>query len=99
MVREYIEIQAADSLEALIERLTQVSQSIPADAKPERVSLRGDDNFGRHILVTYLRPERPDELAAPVRAREFADAWRRDSGLDPSLISSRDGQNACEGQP
>lgn len=94
MVREYVEIQAADSLEALIERLAEAKQSIPPDAKPEQVSLRGDDNFGRHILVTYLRPERPDELAAAVRAKEFADAWRRDSGLDPSLASSRDGQNA-----
>lgn len=99
MVREYIEIQAGDSLEALIERLNEVKQSIPPDARPEQVSLRGDDVFGRHILVTYLRPERPDELAAPIRAREFADAWRRKSGVDTCLPSSEDRQNACQGQP
>ncbi len=95
MVREYIEIQALDSLEALIERLAEVKQSIPPDAKPERVSLRGDDNFGRHILVTYLRPERPEELAAPIRAREFAAAWRREEGLDPCFPTSKDLRNDC----
>ena len=99
MVREYIEIQAADSLEALIERLAEVKRGIPPDARPEQVSLRGDDNFGRHILVTYLRPERPDELAAPIRAREFADAWRRNSGVDSCPPSSEDRRNACRTQP
>ncbi len=94
MVREYIEIQAADSLQALIERLAEVKQSIPPDARPEQVSLRGDDVFGRHILVTYLRPERPDELAAPARALEFADAWRRSSDAGTRLPPSKDRQNA-----
>lgn len=99
MVREYIEIQPPHSLETLIERLAEVKRSIPTDARPEQVSLRGDDVFGRHILVTYLRPERPDELAAPIRAREFADAWRRSSGVDPSLPSSEDRGNARRSRP
>lgn len=98
MVREYIEIQAPDSLETLIERLAEVKRSIPADSRPEQVSLRGDDVFGRHILVTYLRPERADELAAPIRAREFADAWRRRSAVEP-ILPSEDRRNARRSQP
>ena len=75
MVREYIEIGACDSVEALIRRLAEVKRSMPPGAGPEQVQLRGDDNFGRHILVTYLRPERSEELEAARRAGEFAASW------------------------
>jgi hypothetical protein len=94
MVREYIEIKPPDSLETLIERLAEVKASIPPDARPEQVSLRGDDVFGRHILVTYLRPERPEELAVPVRARKFAAAWRRGVNKAPRRTPSRTGRSA-----
>lgn len=77
MVREYIEIGQCESLEELIERLAEVKRSMPSGAGPEQIQFRGDDNFGRHILVTYLRPERADEVDASARAGEFAAAWRR----------------------
>ncbi len=76
IIREYIEIGEAGSLDALIQRLTQVKRAMPRGAGPEQVSLRGDDDFGRHILVTYLRPERPEEVALAKRAGEFAAAWK-----------------------
>lgn len=75
MVREYVEIAPAGSLGDLIRRLRQVKRSIPAGACRERVTLRGDDDFGRHILVSYLRPERPEERALRERAGDFAAAW------------------------
>ena len=75
MVREYIEIGACDCVETLIRRLAEVKRAMPPGAGPEQVQLRGDDNFGRHILVTYLRPERSEELEAAQRAGEFAAGW------------------------
>jgi hypothetical protein len=67
MVREYIEIGTVGSIEALIQRLEEVKAAIPSGAGPEQVRMRGDDNFGRHILITYLRPERPEERALVTR--------------------------------
>lgn len=72
MVREYVEIAECGSIDLLLERLEAVKRSMPAGASPERVELRGDDNFGRHILVTYLRPETPEEIALERRACAFA---------------------------
>lgn len=86
MVREYIEIGQCGSLDELIRRLVEVKGSMPPGAEPEQVRLRGDDNFGRHILVTYLRPERPEELVAAARPGEFAALWRGDGA--PTLLRS-----------
>ena len=75
MVREYVEIGDCGSIEGLIERLVSVKRSMPPGATPERVELRGDDNFGRHILVTYLRPESAEEAELERRASEVLAAW------------------------
>jgi hypothetical protein len=87
MVREYIEIGSCGSLDELIRRLAEVKGSMPPGAEPEQVRLRGDDNFGRHILVTYLRPERPEEIDAAARPGEFAAAWRAHA-VQPLLRSA-----------
>jgi ssDNA-binding replication factor A large subunit len=76
MVREYVEIGACESLEALIRSLEAVRLQMPPGASGEQVRLRGDDVFGRHILVTYMRPERPEEIEASERAAAFALKWR-----------------------
>jgi hypothetical protein len=83
MVRDYVEIGEVSSLAELIERLNEVRDAIPAGAGPDQVRFRGDDLFGRHLLVTYLRPETPEELAVAARASEFADRWR---GRNPAQI-------------
>ena len=75
MIREYIEIGACDCVDTLIRRLAEVKRAMPPGAGPEQVQLRGDDNFGRHILVTYLRPERSEEIEAAERAGRFAASW------------------------
>ena len=87
MVREYIEIGACESVEALIRRLDEVKRSMPPGAGPEQVQLRGDDNFGRHILVTYLRPERSEELDAARRAGEFAASWGTSTSAELKSIA------------
>lgn len=75
MVREFIEISGCASIDALMAQLESVKSSIPPGASQEQIRLRGDDDFGRHILVTYLRPETPEELAAAKRAQEFVSSW------------------------
>jgi hypothetical protein len=75
MIREYVEIGSCASIEQLMSMLAEVKRSMPPGAGPEQVQLRGDDNFGRHILVTYMRPERPDELDLLSRAGACAASW------------------------
>lgn len=75
MVREFFEISGCSSIDALIAQLASVKAAIPPGASAEQVRLRGDDDFGRHILVTYLRPETPLEVAAAARAQEFVTSW------------------------
>lgn len=75
MVREYIEISEPKSIAALIQRLEQVRDTIPSGSGPEQVRLRGDDVFGRHILITYLRPESADEHAFAARVALASPKW------------------------
>ncbi|HEX8667385.1 MAG TPA: hypothetical protein VF727_03325 [Allosphingosinicella sp.] len=89
MVREYVEIGDCGSIEGLIERLVAVRRSIPSGATPERVELRGDDNFGRHILVTYLRPESAEEAELERRASAGLAAWAAAGGRPEPVRAMR----------
>ena len=71
-VKDFIEVKDTTSLDALIERLTQVRDSLSEEARPE-VRLRGDDIFGRHISVSYFRPQTEEEAKCDAR---YADAYR-----------------------
>lgn len=75
MVREFVEIAGHTSIEDLIARLASVKAAMPAGSGEEQVRVRGDDTFGHHILVTYLRPETEEEIASGLRAMRFASAW------------------------
>jgi sensor domain CHASE-containing protein len=72
MVKEFIEVGDCTSLDALIENLIAVRESLPnpADAK---VKMRGDDVFGRQISVSFFRPQTIEE--AEVDAR-YVEAYR-----------------------
>ncbi len=75
MVREFVELNGNTSIEDLIARLSAIKAEMPSDAGEELVRVRGDDVFGHHILVTYLRPETPEEVESGLRAMRFASAW------------------------
>lgn len=75
MVREFVEISGCSTIGALIAQLDQVRRSIPPGSSEEQVRLRGDDDFGRHILVTYSRPETREEIEAARRAEQFETTW------------------------
>ncbi|MFN3387535.1 MAG: hypothetical protein ACK40O_01285 [Allosphingosinicella sp.] len=71
-VKDFIEIKDCGSLDALIERLVEVRDSLP-DAAQAEVRMRGDDVFGRHLCVSFLRPQTTEEAECDAR---YADAYR-----------------------
>ena len=75
MVREYVEINECGSIEGIIASLEAVKRQLPPGCSDPQVRLRGDDIFGRHILVTYSRPETEAELESGRRAQEFVHSW------------------------
>ena len=72
LVKDFIEVRDQTSLDALIERLSEIRDSLPEGAHPE-VRMRGDDVFGRHLCVSFLRPQTAEEVDCEAR---YADAYR-----------------------
>ncbi len=60
-VREFVEIADHTSLDDVIDALTALRHALPDGVQPE-IRLRGDDIFGRHLSICYLRPKRDEEL-------------------------------------
>lgn len=60
-VKEFIEIADHTSLDDVIDALTSLRRALPDGTQPE-MRLRGDDIFGRHLSICYLRPKHEDEL-------------------------------------
>ncbi|MDP9415815.1 MAG: hypothetical protein M3Q08_17375 [Pseudomonadota bacterium] len=75
MVREYVEVSGRGSLQSVIARLEAVKNELPPGCSDADVRLRGDDVFGRHILVSYSRPETEEELQARKQAQAFVRSW------------------------
>jgi hypothetical protein len=65
-VRDFIEISDYTSLDALINVLTAIRDSLPEEAEPE-LKLRGDDIFGRRLTITYLRELTSEEAECETR--------------------------------
>ena len=72
-VKDFVEIKDYTSLDALIEKLVAVRESLGTDAEAE-VKLRGDDIFGRQLCVSYFREQTAEELESDAR---YADAYRQ----------------------
>ena len=66
LVKDYLKVEDHLSLDALIARLTEIRDGLPAGAETE-VKLRGDDVFGRHLAVGFLRPLTAEEAAVEGR--------------------------------
>jgi hypothetical protein len=73
LVKDFIEIKDCGSLDGLIERLTEVRDSLPDTAEPQ-IKMRGDDIFGRHICVSFFRAQTADEAECDAR---YAEAYRQ----------------------
>lgn len=72
MVKDFVEIGDYTALDALIEKLIEIRDSLAPEAAPE-VRLRGDDVFGRHLSVSYFRPQTAEEIECDAR---YAEAYR-----------------------
>ncbi len=72
-VKDFIEVKDLGSLDALIEKLREVRGELPEGAEPE-VKMRGDDIFGRHICISFYRPQTPEEAECDAR---YAEAYRQ----------------------
>jgi hypothetical protein len=72
-VKEYVQIDDLTSLDGLIERLTEIRDNLPAAAEAS-LKMRGDDIFGRHLSVSFMRPQTLEEGACEAR---YADAVRQ----------------------
>jgi predicted ArsR family transcriptional regulator len=71
MIKDYVEIGDHASLDSLIARLIEVRDSLPAEAETE-VKMRGDDIFGRHLCIGFLRPLTAEEAACEGRYSDRA---------------------------
>jgi hypothetical protein len=72
-VKDFVEIGDHSSLDELIARLVEVRATLPNAATAE-VRMRGDDVFGRHLCVSFFRPQTAEEAECDAR---YADAWRQ----------------------
>jgi hypothetical protein len=66
MIKDYVEIGDHASLDGLIARLSEIRDSLPPGTESE-LRIRGDDVFGRHLCVGYLRPLTSEEAACEGR--------------------------------
>ena len=82
LVKDYIDIGDFTSLDELIERLVQLRDGLPKDAEAE-IRIRGDDVFGRHLSVGYLRPQTADEAECEAR---YANAYQESRELELSRL-------------
>jgi len=71
-VKEYVRIEDHTSLDDAIEVLMELRRSMPEGANAE-LRMRGDDVFGRHLSVCYMRPKSMEELTCELPYR-MADA-------------------------
>jgi hypothetical protein len=83
-VKEFIEIKDYTSLDALIERLIEVRDSLPEDADAE-VKMKGDDVFGRQLSIAFFRPQTAEEAECDAR---YAEAYRQSRERELSKLQN-----------
>jgi hypothetical protein len=66
LIKDYVEVSDFRSLDSLIARLVEIRDSLPGTGEAE-IRMRGDDVFGRHICVGYMRPLTAEEAACEGR--------------------------------
>ena len=94
-IKDFIEIGDYSSLDALIEKLVEVRDSLPRAAEAE-VKMRGDDVFGRHLSISFFREQTAEEAECDAR---YAEAYR--ASREKELARLQDevgGANAVPGR-
>ena len=70
-VKEFVDINDLVSLDALIDKLTELRETLPAESDAE-LRLRGDDIFGHRITISYFRGQTEEEAECERRYAEAA---------------------------
>ena len=70
-VKDFVDIQDHVSIDDLIQKLTELRDSLPEDCEAE-LRLRGDDVFGHRITVCYFREQTAEEAECEKRYAEAA---------------------------
>ena len=81
-VKDFVEIADRSSLDELIAKLVEVRDTLPNAATAE-VRMRGDDVFGRHLCVSFFRPQTAEEAECDAR---YAAAWRQSREREVSRL-------------
>ena len=68
-VKEFVDVEDQVSIDSLIEKLTEIRDSLPKGADAE-LRLRGDEVFGRRITITYFREQTAEEAEIEKRYAE-----------------------------
>jgi len=72
LVKDYIEVTEQGSLDNLIARLVELRDQLASNGDVQ-VRMRGDDVFGRHLSISFMRPQTSAEAECDAR---YAEAYR-----------------------
>ena len=90
LVKDFIEIKDCTSLDALIESLTAVRDSLP-NAQEAEVRMRGDDVFGRKLSISFRRPQTAEEADCDAR---YTEAYREKRQREADKLHAELGADA-----
>lgn len=66
LVKDFVEVGEHASLDLMIARLIEIRASLPEGVEAE-LRIRGDETFGRHLSIGYMRPLTAEEAQAEGR--------------------------------
>jgi hypothetical protein len=77
-VKEFVDVEDHVSIDELINKLTELRDSLPDDANAE-LRLRGDEVFGHKLTISYFREQTAEEAEIEKRyAEETREAKERE---------------------
>jgi hypothetical protein len=68
-VKEFVDVEDQLSIDELIQKLSEIRESLPDNADAE-LRLRGDDIFGHRITISYFRGQTDEEAEVEKRYAE-----------------------------
>jgi hypothetical protein len=70
-IKEFVDVDNHLSIDELIQKLTEIRDSLPEGAAAE-LHLRGDEVFGHRLTISYSRDQTEEEAALEKRYNEAA---------------------------
>jgi hypothetical protein len=77
-VKEFVDVEDHLSIDDLIQKLSEIRDSLPEEAAAE-LRLRGDEIFGHRMTISYFREQTPEEAEIEQRyAQESREAKEKE---------------------